>query len=107
MNTKTIDEVLSRAIGTFVDPDGAFAKKLEAKVRGEYNKDIVIKLGVDPTRPDIHLGHAVILRKLRQFQDMGCKVIFLVGDVTASIGDPSGKSKVRPEISGEEIRKNM
>ena len=107
MITRDVQEVLSRAVSTFVDPDNAFRDKLEKKQKGEYDRDIVIKLGVDPTRPDIHLGHAVLLRKLRQFQDLGAKVIFLVGDVTASIGDPTGKSKVRPEISGAEIQKNM
>ena len=65
----------------------------------------MIKFGVDPTRPDIHLGHAVVLHKLRQLQNMGCKIIFLVGDITAQIGDPTGKSKVRPEIDFVEIEK--
>lgn len=102
-----IESVLSRGVETFIDPDGSFKQKLTAKVKGEYNKDIVIKLGVDPTRPDIHLGHAVGLRKLRKFQELGCKVIFLVGDFTAQIGDPSGKSKVRPEIDQAEVERNM
>jgi tyrosyl-tRNA synthetase len=107
MIVRDVQEVISRAVSTFVDPENTFQKKLEAKAKGEYEGDIVIKLGVDPTRPDIHLGHAVILRKLRQFQDMGAKVVFLVGDITAQIGDPTGKSKVRPEISQEEVAKNM
>ena len=102
-----IDELLLRGVGELVDPDNAFRKKLEAKVRGEYAGEIVIKFGIDPTRPDIHLGHAVIFRKLRKFQDLGCKVVFLVGDYTASIGDPTGKSKVRPEIEQQEINTNM
>ncbi len=93
-----IDEILTRGVGSFIDPDGVFRKKLLGKAMGTYTKEIVIKFGVDPNRPDIHLGHAVVLRKLRQFQDLGCKVIFLVGDFTAMIGDPTGKSKVRPEI---------
>jgi tyrosyl-tRNA synthetase len=93
-----IDDILSRGVGEFIDPDGSFRKKLETSP-----EKIIIKFGVDPTRSDIHLGHAVILRKLRQFQDLGCKVIFLVGDFTALIGDPTGKSKVRPEVSQEEI----
>lgn len=107
MTTRDVEEVLSRSVGSFIDPENSFRDKLEKKAQGDYDKDIVIKLGVDPTRPDIHLGHAVILRKLRQFQDLGCKVIFLVGDVTAQIGDPTGKSKIRPEITGEEVQKNM
>lgn len=102
-----IDELFTRGAGEFLDPDNAFRKKLEAKIKGEYVGDIVIKFGIDPTRPDIHLGHAVIFRKLRKFQDLGCKVVFLVGDYTASIGDPTGKSKVRPEIEQQEINNNM
>ncbi|MCK9351571.1 MAG: tyrosine--tRNA ligase [Candidatus Paceibacterota bacterium] len=104
---KKIDDLLTRGVGQFVDPNGAFRKKLQAKAEGKYPKDIVIKFGVDPTRPDIHLGHAVILRKLRGFQELGCKVIFLIGDYTASIGDPTGKSKVRPEVEQKEIEENM
>lgn len=103
---KDVEEVLSRSVSTFVDPQGAFKDKLLKKINGQYKKDIVIKLGVDPSRPDIHFGHAVVLRKLRQFQDMGCKVVFLVGDFTARIGDPSGKSKIRPEIEQAEVDHN-
>ena len=101
-NKEKIDELFSRGVGEFIDPDGVFRKKLETNP-----EKIVIKFGVDPTRPDIHIGHAVVLHKLRQFQDMGCKVIFLIGDFTALIGDPTGKSKVRPEISNIEIGLNM
>lgn len=97
-----IDSIFSRGIGEFIDPDGAFRKKLEIDPQ-----KIVIKLGVDPNRPDIHLGHAVILQKLRQFQDLGCKVIFLIGDYTAQIGDPTGKNKARLEIEQKEVEKNM
>lgn len=96
-NKEKIDELLTRGVGSFIDPDGIFRKKLETNP-----EKITIKFGIDPTRPDIHLGHAVVLRKLREFQDLGCKVIFLVGDFTAQIGDPTGKSKIRPEISQEE-----
>jgi tyrosyl-tRNA synthetase len=102
-----IDDLLTRGVGELVDPDDSFKNKLFAKARGEYTKDIYIKFGVDPTRPDIHVGHAVILRKLRKFQDLGCKVIFLIGDFTAHIGDPTGKSKVRPELDQKEIEENM
>lgn len=103
----TVDELFSRGIATFIDPEGIFRKKVEAKIAGTYAGDIHIKIGVDPTRPDIHIGHAVLLRKLRSFQDIGCKVIFLIGDYTSQIGDPTGKSKVRPEISQAEIEVNM
>lgn len=102
-----IDELLSRGVGELIDPEEIFRKKLQEKVRGEYTKDIVIKFGIDPTRPDIHLGHAVIFRKLRKFQDLGCKIVFLIGDYTASIGDPTGKSKTRPEMEQHEINANM
>jgi len=102
-----IEGILSRGVGELIDPNGTFKEKLLKKAAGEYPQDIVIKFGVDPTQPDIHLGHAVVLQKLRQFQDLGCKIIFLVGDFTASIGDPSGKSKTRPEVKQKEIEHNM
>lgn len=101
INKQDIDELLTRGVGEFIDPDGAFRKKLETNP-----EKIIIKFGIDPTRPDIHLGHAVILRKLRQFQDLGCKVIFLIGDYTAQIGDPTGKDITRPEINIKEINEN-
>lgn len=104
---KIVSEILTRGVGEFIDPNNEFRKKLLAKAVGKYPKEIIIKFGVDPTRPDIHLGHAVVLRKLRQMQDIGCKVVFLVGDFTARIGDPTGKSKVRPEVEFHEIERNM
>lgn len=102
-----IRDLLERGVEKYIDPTGSFQKKLEAKLRGEYPKDIIIKFGVDVTRPDIHLGHAVVLRKLRAFQDAGCKVIFLIGDFTTLIGDPTGKSKTRPEIDQQSVEMNM
>src|SRR5690606_36191010 len=63
-------------------------------------------LGCDPSRPDLHLGHAVVLRKLRQFQDLGHQAVLIVGDFTGMIGDPSGKSKTRPPLTLEETRAN-
>ena len=69
-------------------------------------KKLVIKFGADPSRPDLHLGHTVPLRILKKFQDMGHEVIFVIGDFTAMIGDPSGKSKTRPSITFEETRKS-
>lgn len=101
-NEKKIEDILTRGVGEFIDPEGKFKEKLL-----KNPKDIVIKFGVDPTRPDIHLGHAVVLWKLRKFQDLGCKVVFLVGDFTARIGDPTGKDKIRPEIEFSEIQKNV
>lgn len=81
---------------------------LRAKLRSslEAGRPLKVKLGLDPTAPDIHLGHTVVLNKLRDFQDLGHQVVFLVGDFTCSIGDPSGRSKTRPALSMEEIRAN-
>ena len=69
-------------------------------------KPLKIKLGADPSRPDLHLGHSVVLRKLREFQDLGHEAILIIGDFTAMIGDPSGKSKTRPQLSAGEAREN-
>lgn len=102
-----IEELLTRGVNEFVDPADKFKGKILEKAKREYKKDIIIKFGIDPTRPDIHLGHAVIFRKLRKLQDIGCKVIFLIGDYTAQIGDPTGKSAVRPEIEQKEVEANM
>jgi tyrosyl-tRNA synthetase len=85
-------------------PDGALAERLQrAALEGHRLR---VKLGIDPTAPDIHLGHAVVLRKLREFQDAGHRVVLIVGDYTARIGDPSGRSTLRPILSGEEIDAN-
>jgi tyrosyl-tRNA synthetase len=69
-------------------------------------KPLVVKVGFDPTAPDLHLGHAVLIRKMKHFQDLGHTVIFVVGDFTAMIGDPTGRSKTRPPLTTEEIAKN-
>lgn len=79
-------------------------KKLERSQR--ENKPLKIKAGFDPSAPDLHLGHVVLLRKLRHFQQLGHKVYFLIGDFTARIGDPSGQSETRPRLSKEEVEKN-
>ncbi|NLX14735.1 MAG: tyrosine--tRNA ligase [Phycisphaerales bacterium] len=72
----------------------------------ELNKPLRIKLGLDPTAPDIHLGHTVVLRKMRQFQDLGHKAVLIIGDYTARIGDPSGRSKTRPVLDSKDIKAN-
>ncbi|MFN1835579.1 tyrosine--tRNA ligase [Balneola sp. MJW-20] len=72
----------------------------------KQNKPLKIKLGVDPTRPDLHLGHSVILRKLRQFQDLGHEAILIIGGFTAMIGDPTGQNKTRPPLSEKEVKEN-
>jgi tyrosyl-tRNA synthetase len=81
-------------------PDGRLAEQLAG---GELLR---VKLGIDPTAPDIHLGHVVVLRKLREFQDAGHTVVLIIGDYTARVGDPSGRSAERPVLSEEEIKAN-
>src|SRR5215467_12832418 len=104
--TLSLDQqVALLARGTLqIVPENGLRTKLEnAAKRG---KPLVVKLGLDPTAPDIHLGFAVVLRKLRQFQDLGHTVVIIIGDYTALIGDPSGRSATRPMLSEEEIRAN-
>jgi tyrosyl-tRNA synthetase len=85
-------------------PEGALAAKLQtAHVEG---RPLRVKLGIDPTAPDIHLGHAVVLGKLRELQDAGHKIVLIVGDFTARVGDPSGRSSLRPMLSAAEIDAN-
>ena len=79
-------------------------KKLEES--RESNTPLTIKLGCDPSRPDLHIGHGVVLRKLRHFQDLGHQAILVIGDFTAMIGDPSGRNKTRPQLTLEEARSN-
>jgi tyrosyl-tRNA synthetase len=84
--------------------DVVTAESLKAKLaRG---KKLTVKVGFDPTAPDIHLGHTVLMRKMKHFQDLGHRVIFLIGDFTGMIGDPTGKSKTRPPLTPEEINAN-
>ena len=85
-------------------PEEELLLKLEASV--ESNRPLKVKAGFDPTSADLHLGHGIILKKLRDFQTLGHEVLFLIGDFTAYIGDPSGRSETRPPISREEIAKN-
>lgn len=84
-----------------VVPQDELIKKLAA------GKKLKVKLGMDPTAPDLHLGHAVVLRKMRQFQDLGHQAILIIGDFTAQIGDPTGRSKTRPPLTYEEIKHNQ
>jgi len=96
---KKIDEILNRGVEEVV-----VKKELEEKLKS--GKQLRIKWGVDPSRPDLHIGHSVVLKKLKEFQEMGHRVIFLIGDFTGMIGDPSGKSKTRPALSRDEVLKN-
>lgn len=85
-------------------PEDELLKKFETSLKN--NKPLNIKLGCDPSSPDLHIGHSVVLNKLRQFQDLGHNAILIVGDYTAMIGDPSGKKKTRPQLTFEETREN-
>jgi len=96
-------ELIRRGTVEIIQESG-LKKKLEKAIKD--NKPLVVKAGFDPTAPDIHLGHTVLLRKMRHFQDLGHKVIFLIGDHTAMIGDPSGQSKTRPRLTNEEVAVN-
>jgi tyrosyl-tRNA synthetase len=78
----------------------------DLKKKLESGKQLVIKAGFDPTAPDLHLGHTVLLNKLRHFQELGHKVIFLIGDFTGQIGDPSGKNKTRPTLDADQVAEN-
>ena len=92
-------ELIKRGIDEVLTEDD-LVSKLKSK------KQLTIKVGFDPTAPDLHLGHTVILNKMRHFQDLGHKVVFLIGDFTGRIGDPSGKNKTRPSLEKEELEKN-
>ena len=85
-------------------PEEELRGKLERSIK--TNKPIIVKLGCDPSRPDLHIGHSVVLRKLRHFQDLGHQAVLVIGDFTAMIGDPSGRNKTRPQLSLEEARGN-
>lgn len=85
-------------------PEDELARKLERSLKS--GKPLVVKQGFDPTRPDLHLGHAVSLRKLRTFQELGHDVVFVMGDYTALVGDPTGRSDLRPQLSEEEVAEN-
>jgi len=84
--------------------DVVTADALKAKLA--LGRPLTVKVGFDPTAPDIHLGHTVLMRKMKHFQDLGHRVVFLIGDFTGMIGDPTGKSKTRPPLSREEIERN-
>ena len=102
MSSKTVTEALLEI------RRGAEEILVEAELieRLETGKPLRVKVGFDPTAPDLHLGHTVLINKMRQFQDLGHEIIFLIGDFTGMIGDPSGKNATRPALSPEEITQN-
>lgn len=96
-------DVIRRGVAEII-PEEDLVKKIEKSINTQ--KPLNVKLGCDPSRPDLHLGHSVVLRKLRQFQDLGHQATLIIGDFTGMIGDPSGRSKTRPPLTLEETRKN-
>ena len=98
MNTTELD-LLVRGADEII-PKEDFLAKLKGK------KKLKIKAGFDPTSPDLHLGHTVLLNKMRLFQDLGHQIIFLIGDFTGLVGDPSGVNETRPVLSDEQLQKN-
>ena len=96
-------EIIKRGAVEIIS-EGELRKKLEQSIKTK--RPLKIKAGFDPTAPDLHLGHTVLLRKLRQFQDLGHEVYFLIGDFTGQIGDPSGRSEIRKQLSKKEVAKN-
>src|SRR5213079_952198 len=99
MNMRDQLERLTRCAAQIIS-EAELAEKLRA------NRPLRVKLGVDPTSADLHLGHTIILRKLRQFQDLGHQAVLIIGDFTGMIGDPSGRSATRPHLSNEEVQAN-
>ncbi|MBI4374272.1 MAG: tyrosine--tRNA ligase [Deltaproteobacteria bacterium] len=100
MNVKEQIEVLKRGIVEIISEEELIAKL-------NKGKPLRVKAGFDPTSPDLHLGHTVLLQKMKQFQELGHEVIFIIGDYTARIGDPSGRNETRPALTSEQIGKNV
>ncbi|MCZ6468122.1 MAG: tyrosine--tRNA ligase [Candidatus Dadabacteria bacterium] len=96
-------EIIKRGTSEIISEEGLLAK---FKRSAEENEPLRIKAGFDPTAPDLHLGHCVLLKKLREFQNLGHTVLFLIGDFTAMIGDPSGRSETRPPLTEAEVKQN-
>ncbi|PRX21669.1 tyrosyl-tRNA synthetase [Orenia metallireducens] len=96
-------KIIKRGIDEMIGEEDLVKKLKKSKEEG---KALKVKLGLDPTAPDIHLGHTVVLQKLKQFQDLGHEIILLIGDFTGRIGDPTGKSKARTQLTEEEVKEN-
>ena len=103
MSVSQIIQQISRGTVEIINPEG-LEKKLTRSQKDK--KPLVVKAGFDPTAPDIHLGHTVLLNKLKLFQDLGHRVFFLIGDFTAQVGDPTGRDQLRRKMTREEIDAN-
>jgi tyrosyl-tRNA synthetase len=103
---RTVEEQLAylKKGSVQIESEAELAAKL--KRSASTRQPLTVKVGFDPSAPDLHLGHTVLLRKMRHFQDLGHRVIFLIGDFTGMIGDPTGKSKTRPQLTSEEVAAN-
>src|SRR3989338_2467879 len=95
-----MNQLLERGVEEIIE-------KEHLRARLDRGDKLRVKLGIDPTAKDLHLGHTVVLRKLRQFQDAGHQAVFIIGDFTATIGDPSGRDALRPILTSEQIKENM
>lgn len=100
IDERKIKDILERGVDEVIELE-------HLKTRLLKGDRLRVKLGIDPTAKDLHLGHTVVLRKLKQFQDMGHKAVFIIGDFTATIGDPSGRDALRPSLTREQIKENM
>lgn len=96
-------KIITKGAAEVINLEDLERKLIEAQ---KANRVLVVKLGLDPSAPDIHLGHAVVLRKMKQIQDLGHKVVIIIGDFTGMIGDPTGKSKTRKQLTSEEVLEN-
>ena len=96
-------DIIKRGTSEILPESGLENKIAQAIIS---NKPLAVKAGFDPTAPDIHLGHTVLIRKMRHFQDLGHRVIFLIGDFTGMIGDPTGKSETRKPLTRDEVLQN-
>ena len=106
IDERFIKEASELAIGATIVPDGIMGLARKLQKSHETKTPLRVKLGLDPTRPDLHLGHTVVMRKLKKFQELGHTVVLLVGGATAMVGDPSGKSETRPALTKEQVEKN-
>lgn len=106
IKTEFLEQARILARGAEVLPGGVEELAIKLQKAKETGKPLRVKLGMDPTRPDLHLGHTVVMRKLKEFQKLGHKVVLLVGGATAMVGDPSGKSETRPSLTKEEVNEN-
>ena len=106
IDEKFINQAKELAIGAEIVPDGYMGLAYKLQKAYETKKPLRVKLGLDPTRPDLHLGHTVVMRKLKKFQELGHTIVLIVGGATAMVGDPSGKSETRPALTKEQVAEN-